>query len=263
MATPTKKFIMNNQTHQQADKLLYKLHMANTLEKRVDALQQMKLNRDLLLLPLTIMADCSSSYCSAITNGNEGLDCIRRQLKVRDMFEDLTLPMLKVKYNVDSYLRARHLILQKYYRLVVKHIGEIRHVIKENRISTNDMAVEYELALLKAFAKFDITSGPFTSYLKNSWFKNARSTSLKIDGMGIAFTIPSEKRKAIATDKNNTLVNFSVGLDDLDESMTDPDNVINYKQSSDDEAVRQIIEMYDVGGLYRLLNDIELHVDPN
>ena len=142
MATPTKKFIMNNQSPERADELIYKLHMASSLEKRLAALQQMKLNRDLLLLPLTIMADCSSSYCNAVVYGHEGLERIRRQLKVRDVYEDLTLPMLKVKYHVESYFLARNLILQKYYRMVVKHIGEIRAVMQQNNINPNDAAVE-------------------------------------------------------------------------------------------------------------------------
>jgi hypothetical protein len=142
--------------------------------------------------------------------------------------------------------------VEKYYRLIVSNIGKLPKDVKD-KIDLEDVAAEYYAAAIKAFAKFDIMSGPFTSYLKG-WFKNAKSQVYN-DEIGVAFLIPGNIRHKIANGES-TVNNFSLELEKYEE--TGVTSQVDLAQQSDDDAIRQIVDMFDHSGIYRLINEMEI-----
>ena len=110
------------------------------------------------------------------------------------------------------------------------------------------------MALLRSFARFDLTSGTYGSYV-TGWFRNAKSFARGDLEMGTAFSIPNPVRVKIARGELD-LVNYAV-----------PEEKVNYDSlhtrdqqdidGFDIDALNQIVAEYDKTGLYRMINDLE------
>jgi hypothetical protein len=251
LATRTRKQIFNSYNQKHAEKLLFRFYFADIAEKQ-SLVRRMKLNRDLLALPVRVMMDCQAAYCKSVTTGTQHHVEIRRALHCRDVSRDISLELLHVSSYGSTFFDMRSAILEKYYRLIVTNIGKMDPKVKE-KVDLESIATEYYAASLKAFAKFDIMSGPFTSYLKG-WFKNAKGQIFN-DEVGVAYLIPSNLRFKVANGQAS-VSNFSVELDSCEE--VGKESEVDLKQSEDTEAIAQIVEMFDSTGIYRLLNEMEL-----
>lgn len=254
VSTNTRKQIFNSD-NSNSEKYIFRFFFEKDLDKKLELLKKMKLNRDLLLLPIKLFAECEEVYCDSVLKGDNKILEIRKALYVKDIEHDLTLDIIKVKKYYKSYLEMREAIIEKYYRLIVTNVGKISPVVKD-KIDIEDIAAEYFSATIKAFAKFDIMSGPFTSYLKG-WFKNAKSQIFN-DEIGVAFLIPSNLRFKIANGSSETN-NFSLPLEKFEEVGIESE--IDKNQESDDEAIKQIVKMFDSTGIYRLINEMELSIN--
>lgn len=251
VSTYTRKQIFNTSDIETVEKKIFRFFFSDLAGKKA-LIRNMKLNRDLLLLPIALFADCCDAYCSGIVKGSTKMYEIKQALHIRDVSKDLTLPLLHVRQHYKNYLDMREAIVEKYYRLIVSNVGKVSPLVK-GKIELEGVASEYYAAAIKAFAKLDIMNGPFTSYLKG-WFKNAKSQIFN-DEIGVAFLIPNNVRHKIANG-NSGVNNFSKSLDEFEEVGVKSE--IDVAQESDDIAIRQIVEMFDHSGIYRLLNEIEI-----
>lgn len=251
--TPTRKKISNAESEELAE-LIYHFYNGST-ETRLDVLRKAKINRELLTLPVQMVAGKADSYCRALVNGTMETWMIRNELMLRNPDQDIALMLIQVKQWFDNYLELREAIIEKYYRLIVKDIGKYVHVIG-GKLDKNDMATEYITSLLRAFSKFDTTAGAFTSYLQR-WFKNARATSLTTDELGIAYTLPHSVRTKIGQGKGYSEVfNFSVEqADDASQDMRP-----ELEDMDEDRAFNIIVHAADPKGYYRLLTEMEMDI---
>lgn len=250
-ATYTRKQIFNTPDTERVERMVFRFFFAD-IEGKKALIRRMKLNRDLLLLPVRLFADSCTPYCSGVVSGSPALFDMKRSLYVRDQQADLVRPLLQVKHLHDTYLAMREAIIEKYYRLMVSNVGKLAPAVR-GKVDLEDVATEFYAATLTAFAKFDIMSGPFTSYLKG-WFKNAR-TRVFSDEVGVAFLIPPNIRHRVANGYDG-INNFSVALENFEE--VGVTSKVDLDQESDDAAIRMIVDMFDHSGLYRLINEMEV-----
>ena len=252
--TPTRKKIANSSPEDFAE---FMYHFYNGPEnEKLPMLRKAKINRELLTLPLQMISHHYEPYCRSLVDGSMETWGIRRELMLKIPDTDVTLFLLNVKVWFDRYCLLRDAIMEKYYRLIVKDIGRYTHVIA-GKVDKNDMASEYITSLLRAFSKFDTTSGAFTSYLSN-WLKNARSNSMTTDEIGIAFTLPHNVRTKIGQGKGYSEVhNFSQQINE-DAS----ENTVQLLEESDEKkAFQMLISKADPTGLYRLMNAFPLEIN--
>ena len=219
--------------------------------KRVENVMALHLNRELVMLPMTYAVGHVKPYVQAVGEGSDEAQQIAELLQFHEPWKDKTAILLRLQGEHERFLLMRESILQKYYRLLVKEvhkegIGGVAYV--------EDLALEYYFALLQSFARFNIESGTYTSYV-TAWFRNARSKSKGGLEMGTAFTIPNSARVKIARGKSD-LINYAVPNDKVDlDSMPSKDGFD--LDGFDIDAMNQIISYYDRTGLYRMIHDLE------
>lgn len=252
-STYTRKKLYNC-TDEELEQLMFEFYMSDDVEERIKLLRSMKLNRELILLPVKLVYDNIDKYIASSITSERKIDTVefRKSIFCIDIRHDLLLPFLKIKFHYDNYLAMREAILQKHYRTMVKEVGTISHAIK-GKVDPEDMATELFNSALTAFSKFDITSGPFTTYL-NNWLRHGRTYSRTNDEIGISFTIPSNVKLKIAKGESN-VNNFSMDIDTIQMSTQ---SEADKKQNSDEEAIQEIVAMYDREYFYRLLNEMEI-----
>lgn len=251
--TPTRKKISNTTPDELAE-LCYNFYNGS-FENKVESLKKARINRELLTLPVQLVASKCDDYCSSMVNGTMETWTIGQELMLRDPKINAAMILLQVKIWFDRYLELRSAVMEKYYRMIVKDIGKYTHVIA-GKVDKNDMATEYILSFLRAFSKFDTTSGAFTGYLTN-WLKNARSNSMTTDETGIAYTLPHNVRTKIGQGKGYADVhNFSMPQDE--DASVDPIESLEDKDESD--AFSLLLATADPEGMYRLLYDFPLDI---
>lgn len=224
-------------------------------EEQIVLLREMKLNRELVVLPIQMMSEKLEEYCHCLASGKYQTFNIRNNLMCKNINEDISLQLLKIRAAYDRYEYIKESIMEKFYRLIVRDIGRYSKLVKD-RINLEDMAVEYYASLMRAFSKFDTSSGAFTSYLQ-SWFKNAKATSMSTDEIGVAYNIPHNIRVRLAKGEDLDIYNYNVvgGADNFIENTLD-----KIYHNDEMKLIRNIISSCDHNGLYQLLNDVEMDI---
>lgn len=220
---------------------------------KVKYLRAMKLNRELIALPIQLLADNCDKYCQYLVDGNNATMYIRQHMLFKERYRDITLTLLKVRDGYKRYLEIREATVQKFYRLIVRDIGRYKYILKD-KVDPNDMATEYYISVLRAFSKFDKSSGALANYAQN-WFRNARSASLVTDEMGIAFQIPNAVKVKIARGEITNIYNFSTPVSED----TVCEHLGELEHMSEMQLIRDIISSCDETGIYSIINDVEIN----
>ena len=248
--SPTKK-IMYNVDADLYDEMVYGFFIARSKRKKIKALQRIKLNRDLYCFLIDRYLEEMEKVAQCVESCEEIKSSIR--LKNKPIFDHL-LNLERCKFWFSTYRKMRETICEKYYRHIKQNVGKIPYSVRQ-RFSDEDIAMEYYLNLTRAFNRYDIASGTFTSFV-NNWFKYAKSRTFELDEIGNAFTVPTNVRIAIAQGKS-PVVNYS---SEIDENIhTDEDSYNRDVSDFIDEDMLVIMEMLDSNNLYRLLKDYTLN----
>lgn len=242
MSTRKQIFVI---TQNEMEKLTFEFLLSNSVDYKLSIIRKMRLNRDLLSIPVQIVSDSVDDYINAFKNNSIETLYIAKKLKF-SLDSDITAYIIQVRAEYKRYLMMREAIVQKYYKLIIQQVNKSNSY----SIDPEDMVVEYFNAVLRAFSKFDISSGTFTNYVLN-WFKSAKAFSQENDELGIAYTIPSSIRTKIARGESD-IINYSAELDKSLKGEQDSDSI-------DINAIKQIISFYDKTGVYRMANDLEFN----
>ena len=231
------------------DTWYYRFFILRTTDKKLKIYRQIKINRDLTCMLLDIYLQHMEKFCMQVENAYP----VSLGIKIRNRSVSRhLLNFEKCRFWYRTYLEIREMICQKYYRHIRLQTAKIAYTPLKNRIDTNDMAMEYFINLMRAFNRFDIASGTFTSFV-NNWFKYARSKSLMLDEVGNAFSIPSGIRTGIAR-QESSVQNFATEIHD---NIPDEEVRRDVGLFMKDETSRVILEMIDKNHFYHLLKDYE------
>ena len=247
---PTRKYLYTLKDKKSVHERIYGI-FSETGGDRIDHIKVLHFNRELLVFPLALTVAHIQPYLRAVAEGSDDAQRIADLLYFLKTDKDVTPILLRIEGEYERFLLMRESIIEKYYRLLVK---EVRKDGPHKMYWAEDMALEYYLALLRSFARFDLTSGTYGSYV-TSWFRNAKSFARGDLEMGTAFSIPNPVRVKIARGELD-LVNYAV-----------PEEKVNYDElhtkdqqdvdGFDMDALNQIVAAYDRTGLYRMINDLE------
>lgn len=260
-ATPTRKKIasVDNATLM---RLIYRFYHVKR-RKKIGVLRQLKLNREMVTLPIQLTVEQCDAYCQALLAGDPQTFFIRRKLRVRKPSRDISLMLLQVKAYYLRYIGLRNAVVEKFYRYSVKDIYKnLQSHQMTGRVDAEDMAVEYMLSAIRSISKFDTGSGLLAPYLKH-YFKHAYNTSVTLDEMGLAYQLNTNVRGQVARGET-TLNNFSAG--DIESQAEEMQQVLDpatlLENMDEQQVVRTFVESVDTLGLYGLNQELEIDLKP-
>lgn len=172
-----------------------------------------------------------------------------------------------VDYWLNAAVNFKQQIMEKYMRLVMLEATSYASFQKKNNphlnIQLDDVAQNFVLALSKAIDKCDANRGTLTSYIK-TWLKDARNTTSFSHEYGVAYSIPTGKKRDIAR-HTSSINNISISLDS-DEAQEMPssfDTEASAVSSHVVNRVRRLAKAADPLGLGRAALQITEVLSPD
>lgn len=163
---------------------------------------------------------------------------------------DLWATFQTVDFWYKEAVNFKNMLIEKYMRHIVNKAGKYYRA-KSNRIDLDDVVQNFSLATSKAIDKFDSRKGTLTSYIE-LWMRNAESYSFDSHEYGIAFSIPSNKKKGAALDSKN--INIYVPLEEKETTVVynEEEDVENHLEELDEiDKVRKLAKYADPIGIAR------------
>ena len=252
---PTKK----NKAGVKNQEQIYRAIYSAVMKKDASLLLKLRMNREALSFPVTNAVAEFEILLAGMHDSNDA--------------STIPVPfhiLLEVMDRHDHFMAMREAIVEKYHRLIVREAH--RYSMAPSYLE--DIAMELYGSLLKAFGRFDITSGTFTSYVL-SWARNAYASKLPEIELGTAFQIPNSVRIKVARGQSS-IVNYAVPMNmeygedgslnqegddpepESDNSDGGPDALTDVSLHESDSLVREIIKVYDDDGLLRSLGCVEV-----
>lgn len=236
--------------------------LADTKTKR-RIYRKIGLERNLTVLMLdqwlSLAGECVQLELKHLSNPSS--DVMARILQLRWLLNVTNPHQLFASYNtVKMYyaesLKFREQISEKFMRKVMlETVAYVKEQERRNgpRMSLNDVAQNFMLAVYKAIDKCDSAKGTLTSYV-DAWVTNAKTTNVFRDEVGVAYSIPSGQRKQIAV-KLSTLNNYAVSIDaqEVREIAADQNLEENLLRQDNINHVRKLAKIADPVGLGRLV----------
>ena len=252
---PTKK----NKAGVKDQEQIYRAIYSAVMKKDASLLLKLRMNREALSFPVTnAVVDFEHLLVKAHDNNDASEMIMPSQM------------LLGVLDRHDHFMVMREAIVEKYHRLIVREA----HKYSMTASYLEDITMELYGSLLKAFGRFDITSGTFTSYVL-SWARNAYASRLPEIEIGTAFQIPNAVRIKVARGQSS-IVNYAVPMNmeygeydsvnqdsdgpepESDGDSTDGSDTLVSTLHDSDSTVRDIIKVYDDDGLLRSLGCVEV-----
>ena len=166
----------------------------------------------------------------------------------------------QVKFWYDQAIKFRNQIMEKYMRHTAMS-ASMYFKSASNRLDLSDVVQNFQLALNKAINKFDQRKGTLTSYI-NHWLRHARSAAHgSTHEYGIAYVIPGNVRKDMASGENAHPVNIFVpmhtdsSVEEIASEVLNPEEVS--ERDSEIDLIRTLAKQADPTGLLRMQLGIE------
>lgn len=230
--------------------------LSTDYKERVELFQKLKLERSLTFWILHrwvfLMADFEKAASSLDFNR---MHEIERQAYLIDL-QGSWQTLRQVQYWADKALGFKHAIMEKYMRLVMlesqAYYAHHKRINPHINVNLDDVAQNFVLAVSKAIDKCDVTKGTLTSYIQ-MWLKDARNTVHFRHDYGFSYSIPTNKRRDIATGKSS-LNNIMLDLNSIEAQSVPTDTDIEHEidRKKNVNLVRKLAKQVDPTGLGRL-----------
>lgn len=241
---------------------LTKALLAADVEEKIFYVQKAKLERSMIHLFVKKLLESHyqsfmSMYGTFLTS-RESHPLIKRKL-------DLTARNLgcKKRSNIFVMLNSCAEGLKVYNKYVDSIVAQYLKLCSQqakffvdtnphNQYSIKDVRQNFLTNILVALNKYDSSKGALTSYI-NFWLLNAQTCASGTHEYGIAYTVPPQYRRKLATDKESGLdINFSISLDAQVEDDDGEQVDLHNKLESTDNVDRQL-EQHKMGVLFSML----------
>lgn len=182
---------------------------------------------------------------------------IQRQVSC-DKRSDLFLMLSELKEAFGFYKDYISSIVAQYLKLCSQQASFFVETNPHNSYDIKDVRQNFLNNVVTALNKYNSEQGALTSYIR-FWLLNAQTCSSSDHEYGIAYKVPPQLKKKMATDTKNIYdSNFSVSLDS---TVTDEEGeeVTLYNKIESNETVDQQLELHKYSHLIAMLAK---NVDP-
>lgn len=143
-------------------------------------------------------------------------------------------------------------IVAQYFKLCSSQAKFFVDTNPNSQFSFKDVRQNFLTNVLVALNKYDSSKGALTGYI-NFWLLNAQTCATSSHEYGIAYTVPPQYRRKLATEKDaGHAINFSISLDaQVEDDDGEPVDLHNKIESP--ETVDRSLEQHKMGKLFSLL----------
>jgi len=255
---------------------IFSIIISKDVNYRASALKELQLERSVYFRIFKNFDDAFNVYCDNLPKYFEAV--ASKDFEAQEQFysamikaqKDLrlinnTLPyqeFLLIKENITKAYRFRSMLIEKYIRFVHQRAIKFRKGTSLN-IDLDDLFKNLLVSIPKAIDKYRAEKGPLTTHIE-WWLKDAITQNASSHEYGIAYHIPSSKRRKMQK-SNETIQNFSSAIDDNVLEMEGEDSLEEkVLQSSNDtrlariaaEADKKKMGFLELGFVY-VLNPVE------
>ena len=207
-----------------------------------------------------------------IMKGEKVLDSDRSEYEYKMKYvlhitdsKDFLACVTKARSWTEQALEHRKHILQKYHRHVsVQTINYTKTSEKRSgsRLSKNDVAQSFLVAVTKAIDKCDTHLGTLTSYV-DKWLLDAKTSNKYRVEIGTAFDTNQAQRRKLAESPNSLTSNYTVSIDSgsLDNHLSDTNVEQEIDRNQTIDMVRKLAGLADPTGLGLIKLDLIPYVE--
>lgn len=199
---------------------------------------------------------CTTNPTDRATYGRK-LNVIARELGAESR-SDLFVALNNLNDLLPKFMEYFHSVVGDYYKLCTKQTKYYIETNGANHYDPHDVQQNFLRNVIVAVNKFDATRGTLVSYVK-WWILNAQTCSSSEHEYGIAYTVPQNQRKKMATGQGTGSINFSVSLDTPSDSDDgDPETSLHNRVSNSS----QLEDIVDASRQAEKLSLLVKKVDP-
>tara|TARA_B100000214_G_scaffold357534_1_gene317165 strand:- start:2884 stop:3936 length:1053 start_codon:yes stop_codon:yes gene_type:complete len=171
---------------------------------------------------------------------------------------DLFCMLSELKEAYDQYRDYVGTIVAQYLKLCSQQAKFFVETNPYNNYDIHDVRQNFLNNVVTAISKYNSDQGALTSYVK-FWLLNAQTCSTSDHEYGIAYRIPPQYKKKLATSDNSLESNFSISLDSSVMN-DDGEEVTLHNKIESNETVDQQLEHAKFSKLFA---DLARNVDPH
>jgi len=228
-------------------------------KRKILLFKKCKLERSIPHYITSDFLEDSNSYIKIMTNLTKEKDILKRSLLLEkkgfieqrcSAFGNLWTAYLAVRFWHNESIQFKNMLIEKYMRHIVNKAGKYYRA-KSHRLDLDDIIQNFSLAASKAIDKFDSRKGTLTSYIE-LWMRQAESYSFDSHEYGIAFSIPSNKKKGAALDSKNVNIYVPLEEKEIGTISTEEDVEEHVERLDEIDKIRELAKYADPIGIARI-----------